>query len=534
MVVPCARFTLLREIPSRISLATVLVLCGASASCSHHASGHKHLDGRVAGAAGASGSGAERPSEGGSASEANAAGSAGLNAAGAGEVAHAGGANASAAAGSPADTTVAGSGGGPSSDDSGGAPEGAEGAEGGAAGAGSGTPKAGVISAGNDHSCVLLGGSIRCWGGNLYGQLGSETPSPCSYSDGTAFPCSTTPITVPGFTDTAAVGAGYEATCAMLISGTVQCWGLANSGQLGDTTTSQCTDSDGVSRLCSTTPIVASGITDATQLSVGYFHTCVTLGDGTVQCWGDNANGDLGDGTAAVSDVPVTVSGMTNAILVSAGADFTCGLLSDGTVQCWGRSDAFGYFGARHTCVHPGVLFDTSNPCNTTPVSISGITHAILVAASWDHTCVLLSGGTVQCWGGNAWGQLGDGSTTSSFDPITVSGITHATLVTVGRSHSCALLADGTVQCWGNNSDGQLGSTTSSPCSFSDGTAFPCSTTPIAVPGITDATAVAAGFGHTCALLTGGTVQCWGLNVSGQLGDGTTDNSPVPVTVKGL
>jgi alpha-tubulin suppressor-like RCC1 family protein len=205
------------------------------------------------------------------------------------------------------------------------------------------------------------------------------------------------------------------------------------------------------------TPIVASGITNAIQLSAGYYHTCALLGDGTVRCWGDNNDGDLGNGSATMSAVPVAVSGIADAILVSAGSGYTCGLLGDRTVQCWGLTSAFGNFGATDTCVHQGPLFNTSNPCNTTPVTVPGITNATLVAASWDHTCTLLTGGTVQCWGGNTWGQLGNGATTGSSVPVTVSGITNATLVAVGRSYTCALLGDGTVQCWGGNTYGQLG-----------------------------------------------------------------------------
>ena len=142
---------------------------------------------------------------------------------------------------------------------------------------------------------------------------------------------------------------------------------------------------------------------------------------------------------------------------------------------------------------------------NTAPV--------VATAAGVLHTCALLSNGTVQCWGSNGRGQLGDGTTTQSTTPVTVSGITNATAIAAGAGHSCAVLATGTVQCWGWNSYGQLGNgtTTDSP-----------TPTPVTVSGITNATAISAGGIYTCAMLASGTVQCWGFKGSGQLGDGST------------
>ena len=140
------------------------------------------------------------------------------------------------------------------------------------------------------------------------------------------------------------------------------------------------------------------------------------------------------------------------------------------------------------------------------------------VSAGGEYTCVRLSDGTAKCTGRNQFGQLGDGSWTDFSTLRTVSGITTATRVTAGDEFACALLADGTARCWGLGESGQRG----------DGGFGTFALIPVTVNGLTGAVGLAAGYGHTCALLSNGTMRCWGENREGQLGNGTTANPGTP------
>jgi alpha-tubulin suppressor-like RCC1 family protein len=310
---------------------------------------------------------------------------------------------------------------------------------------------------------------------------------------------------IPPAAAVSSVSAGWSHTCAVLSNGTVQCWGENFAGQLGNGT-----------RTGSSTPVAVSGLTTATAVSAGGTYTCAVLSNGTVQCWGENSSGELGNGTTTNTLIPVTVSGLTTATAVSAGGTHTCAVLSNGAVQCWGLG-GFGQLGNGTTIL-----------VSSTPVAVSGITTATAVSAgNGGHTCALLSNGTVQCWGRNGSDQLGNGTRTGSSTPVAVSGLTTATAVSAGGDHTCALLSNDTVQCWGRNFEGQLG----------NGTIFVNSFIPVAVSGLTTATAVSAWGDHTCAVLSNGTVQCWGKNSAGQLGNGITlsaINSLIPIAVSGL
>lgn len=194
----------------------------------------------------------------------------------------------------------------------------------------------------------------------------------------------------------------------------------------------------------------------------------------------------------------------------AAGSQHSCAVTTVAGLVCWGRNAA-GQLG-------DGTTSDRSVP--TAVVGLSGVRH---VAAGESHSCALLADTTVWCWGSNEHGQLGDGTTTDSLTPVQVAGLSGVTALSSSRDHTCALLVDGTVWCWGYNSQGGLG----------DGTTQ-SRRTPVPVVGLAGAVSVAAGSWHSCALLVSGSVHCWGLNNRGQLGDGTLARRTTPVAVVGL
>jgi alpha-tubulin suppressor-like RCC1 family protein len=332
-----------------------------------------------------------------------------------------------------------------------------------------------AIASGAFHSCALLAsGAVKCWGNNEDGQLGNGSTS-----------ASTTPVNVTGLSGASAIASSAHAfsSCARMPNGKVECWGT-NAGTGPSNTTNQLT------------PVLPPNVYAATSVSVGTYVSCALTQLG-VACWGDNRYGSLGDGTTTTSATPVAAHVPGNVVALTAGDWHVCALIDDGSVQCW------------------GVGFGTS------PSPVAGLARVASLAAGDGHTCALLNDHTVKCWGDNSFGQLGNGTTTSSSTPVAVSGLTTAVAVTSGGDHTCALLSQGTVQCWGADNFGQLG----------DGQTYPYSTVPVNVSGLSTITAISAGSSHTCALTRSSPVACWGLNADGQLGNGTTASSSVPVLV---
>ena len=231
---------------------------------------------------------------------------------------------------------------------------------------------------------------------------------------------------------------------------------------------------------------------------------------------GAAGSGGSGGGSGGSAGAGAGGSSGKSIMSLAAGRDYTCALLSDATIDCWGAND-MGQLGNG----------STSASGSPKPTQVVGLTGATGVAAGYVHTCAVVSDGTARCWGANDKGQLGDGTTTASLKPVVVAGLTNVVQVTAGAQHSCALLADGSARCWGYNYQAQLGngSTTDSPM-------------PVPVSSATKLTAIAAGNIHTCALVAdpGHDVVCWGDNMYAQLGAGQVGkrSSPIPITIAGV
>ena len=239
---------------------------------------------------------------------------------------------------------------------------------------------------------------------------------------------------------------------------------------------------------------------------------------GTVLAWGDNVDGQLGNGTFTTSNTPVEVSGLTGVTAIAAGGAFnhhSLALKSDGTVWAWGANSA-------------GQLGNGSFTGSNTPVQTSGINGVTAIAGGQLHSLALKSDGTVWAWGFNLDGQLGNGTNTTTYPygldtPVQVLGLTGVIAIAGGGAHSLALKSDGTVWAWGQNNKGQLGNGS-----------FTGSNTPVQTSGISGVTAIAGGVSHSLALKSDGTVWAWGYNLDGELGNGTYTDSNTPVEVSGL
>lgn len=274
--------------------------------------------------------------------------------------------------------------------------------------------------------------------------------------------------------------------CALTANRTVRCWGENAGGQLGDGT-----------KIDRSFSVPVAGLSNVLAIAVGYRHSCALLGDRTVSCWGDNSTGQLGDGTTIEHLAPSPVVGLAGIRAITASYWDTCALDGGGTVWCWGRNDAGG-------------LGDGTTEQRSAPVAVLGIAGATSISAGPFYTCAVLTDRTGRCWGSNYHGELGDGTTTDRLSPVAVDGLADVVKISAGETHTCALLGGGTVRCWGENVNGQLGDGTTTDRLY-----------PVVTVGLSGAIDVATGAKHTCSILADTTVRCWGRNGKGELGDGT-------------
>lgn len=373
-----------------------------------------------------------------------------------------------------------------------------------------------TIRAGESHTCVLLStGAVRCWGRGTYGQLGLNGTANIGTTP-TTLPDSVGDVPVVGMATRVVTGANH--TCALLSTGFVRCWGQNNFGQLGLNSTDNVGDGEEISSMGY---VNLGGI--ATQITAGYNHTCALLTTGNVRCWGYNNYGQLGynsqenigDNEAAWWGRDVKVGTELSGITVKdivAGGNHTCVITNSDKVRCWGLNSS-GQLGYGNT----KQIGDDEYPYDAGDVDVGG--PVAQLAAGSDHTCALLQNGNMKCWGYNYHGQLGYG-TSGWYANLASPGLDVTTggkvlQISTGAAHTCALLSSGSIKCWGLNNYGQLGYNGGGNLSTPSASAMNLS-------GFT-AYRVSAGLNHTCALLSSGAARCWGLNNYGQLGYGHTN-----------
>ncbi|ULH17703.1 hypothetical protein MF271_20045 (plasmid) [Deinococcus sp. KNUC1210] len=324
-------------------------------------------------------------------------------------------------------------------------------------------------SNGAHNLTVQTDGTVQAWGSNSVGQIGDGTTTDRLQ-----------PSPVAGLQQVLAVAANGGRSLALQQNGTVQTWG--GFGQ-------------------SPSPQVVPGLTGVVRVSAGGGHALALRADGTVWAWGSGTSGQLGNGQLSSSAVPVKVQNLQDVVSISAGNTFSLALTADGTVWAWGNNAV-------------GQLGNGSTINSAIPVQILGLQGVVQLAAGGYHALALNADGTVQAWGFNVNGELGNDTFDESDVPQPVVRLTGVTSVAAGMFHSMALTSDGHAWTWGDKGDNG---------SFSF--------VPAVVPGLSDVSSIASGESHDLTLKLDGTVQAWGLNPSGQLGNGTTITSAVPVAV---
>jgi len=352
--------------------------------------------------------------------------------------------------------------------------------------------KAGKITAGDGHTCAVIGANstVWCWGHNDAGQLGNGTTVDSS-----------TAVQVSGLSGVTQISAGGNHTCALLSSGAARCWGGNGNGQLGNGTTQS-----------SSVPVTPAGGHTFTSISASRVFTCGTTAT-QVRCWGLNASGQLGTGDFNQRNFPAVAGVPGTPRIVSTGRNQACAVNSTKTLYCWGANSS-GQLG-----------LGVSGAPQAAPQQVTTLTGIEAVSMGTHHACALssaASGGGTYCWGLQSQGRLGNGNTSSTIQSTPV----HPSdpnpngdrVISTGIDHTCVTNAF-FLRCWGGNSEGQLGNGTTTD-----------SAVPFRVPGYdTEVPIITTGADHTCVQYTLGQVDCWGENQFGELGNGTTTGSATGV-----
>ena len=397
------------------------------------------------------------------------------------------------------------------------------------------------IYAGNGSTCGITSAGIAyCWGLNNVGQLGDGTTA-----------TKTVPTAVSGSLVFASISNNYATTCGVTTTGVGYCWGSNVYYTIGDGTNAN-----------KSIPTAVSGGLTFSSIDTSNASTCGITTGAVTYCWGANGNSQVGDGTTTTRSTPVPVTGTVTFSVLSSGILSVCGLGS-GAVYCWGQNNSMQLgagSAAAATAATPlalpgnnwaGAAAGVTGSCSVTttgqaycwgnnaygqlgdgslssqkvinPVTPGQNFATIYGSNSKLFTSALTTGGAGYCWGYNASGQLGDGTTTGRYVPTAVSGGYAFTAMTQGANHACGLTSAGAAYCWGQNTAGQVGDST-----YVDKTAGP-----VLVSGGLTFSSLSAGATHTCGLTTAGTAYCWGLNSNYQLGDNTTAARSSPTLVSG-
>jgi alpha-tubulin suppressor-like RCC1 family protein len=381
-----------------------------------------------------------------------------------------------------------------------------------------------------------------------------ETPKPALQDAGTTADGAKADATVTPATTASKLSVGGQFACAAISDGTVRCWGWNGNAQLGIGLKPTAYGAGPPRELW---PTAVKGLKTPLDLAAGETHACARFAD-SVQCWGSNAFGEVGNGrdqlafgagTLAVEPMPEPVQGLKDATWVTAGVQFTCAARAAGFTACWGDngdgslgigdgpSSAVPVLvkmsagpkalaaGSRHVCAakkdgtvwcwglnDKGQAVPGGEVKIGIPAQVGGLDGAVTLAAGATHTCAVVADKGVRCWGDAAAGQLGG----SGKGLVTVSGVAGVVALAAGRQHTCALDGDGKVLCWGASTMGQLGGAGAGV---------------VTVAGVV-ATAIAAGGDTTCALTKQGTVVCWGAGSHGQLGTGQAVDKGAPQAVQ--
>jgi uncharacterized repeat protein (TIGR01451 family) len=376
-----------------------------------------------------------------------------------------------------------------------------------------------------------------------------------SYS-ATGTPIQPIPAPVSGLSGVIAIAAGdYGRGCGLAVrnDGTVWAWGDNHSGQLGDGTTTD-----------RSTPLQVGGLSGVVAVATGGSHSLALKADGTLSAWGANYYGQLGDGTPQPAPI-APVRGLGGVVAVAAGHYYSLALRADGSVWQWGVGRSIwppeyratpaqvsglpevvkiaAGFGQNLALASDGTVWEwgfrswPEPPWDRpVPIQVSGLAGVVAIAAGGVHSMALKEDGTVWAWGDNQYGQLGDGTTTKQATPVQVSGLSGVVAVAAGGVHSVALKGDGTVWQWGDTDH------KNQYCTWGYETATP-QLTPVQVSGLSGVVAISAArvmaegatyCDHTLALKSDGTALGWGINLSGELGDGTARDRSTTAPVRDL